>query len=97
MNNRGFRIIITFWALVMLALTGVFLIKPIFTKLSVAYLDSAGSKGVFSNSPIDKYDFTNCKINLSRYNRENVYLSDQQNKDFIEILLQADINKHGIS
>lgn len=96
-SGRKLRIIIISCTLVMSGLTAMFLIKPILTNLSVAYSNAAGSKAAFSNSPLDKFDFTNCKINLSRFNGENVYLSDKQKKEFIEILWQADINKYGIS
>lgn len=98
-KRKGIRILIILFSLTAAALFGVLLLRPVFTKLSGAHTMILDSGVPFSNSPLDKYDFTNCKINLSSYSHynENFYLSKQQINDFIETLFGADINKYGIS
>lgn len=52
----------------------------------------------FSNSPFDRYDFTDCKIGVIGDRGEIVeYLTKQQINKFVEILLQVEVNKYGIS
>lgn len=97
-KRKGIRILIILFSLIATALFGVLLLKPVFTELSGAHTMFVDSGVPFSNSPLDKYDFTNCKIILyGYYNGERLNLTKRQTEEFLENILRADINKYGIS
>ncbi len=84
--------------LVIAVLFGVLTLKSAFTKLSVPYLKSVNSGVPFNNSPLDKYDFTNCKIKLhgNYLHIGIVSLTEEQKEKFLEMILNADIDKYNI-
>lgn len=94
---KSIRIFIILSLLITTALFGVLMLRPVFTKLSGIHIMSVGRGVPFSNSPLDKYDFTNCKIILyGYYNGERLNLTEQQEEKFLENILRADINKYSI-
>lgn len=74
----------------------IFFVKPLFIRLSTQPVKTAGNKLSFSNSPLDKYDFTDCKV-LSCYYNDEVYLTNEQKKEFLDVLFNLEMDKTGTS
>lgn len=98
MKARRKLYIIIFCSIFIIMVFMIVIFKPKFTKLSASTSRIVNSGIYFSNSPFDKYDFTNCKIGVIGYRGEIIeYLTKQQIEEFVEILLQLEINRYGIS
>ncbi|MCM1308259.1 MAG: hypothetical protein NC223_06645 [Butyrivibrio sp.] len=96
--RKNIRILIVFFALTATVLFGVWLLKPVFTRLSASDARRVDSGVPFRNSPLDKYDFTECKVRLcDRYSSKMLSLTQRQQEEFLENLFRAEINKYALS
>lgn len=57
----------------------------------------SGYSAQLSNTPLDKYDFANCKVSIYGYADKTYKLTEEQKRKFIEILSRLDIYKYGIT
>ncbi|MCM1308260.1 MAG: hypothetical protein NC223_06650 [Butyrivibrio sp.] len=97
-SRKKLYIIIFCSVLIVVIISVVRILKPAYTRLSASDSRRVDSGIPFCNSPLDKYDFTDCKVGVFADNGEIIgYLTEERIEEFIEILLQANINKYGLS
>lgn len=82
--------------IVILGVAGIFTVRHRFTGVYVLRIKITGNETPFCNSPFDKYEWSDCKIAVSRYN-DKVYLTDRQKEKFLELLLNLETDKIGTS
>ncbi len=94
MKKRKFIFILS-GLIVIAVLTGMLIIKSAMSDFYVSTLSKTGYSLQFSNSPLDRYDFTNCKVSIHGYAYKIYGLTEEQSEKFIDILFQLDIYKYG--
>lgn len=96
MKRKIYHMSIIAVPMIFLAVILFFIILPLLTPLSVPPIKTTGNELPFCNSPLDKYDFTDCKV-LSCYYNDEVYLTKEQKNEFLDVLFDLEMDKIGTS
>lgn len=81
--------------IVIAGLIVMLIIRPVVADFHIPTLNKTGYSVQLSNTPLDKYDFTNCKVSIHGYAYKIYGLTEEQSKKFMDILFRLDIYKYG--
>ena len=84
-------------SIIIAGLMGMLIIRPVMSDFYIPALSKTGYSAQLSNSPLDKYDFANCKVSIHGYADKTYKLTEEQRRKFIEMLSQLDIYKYGLT
>lgn len=96
MKRKVYHMSIIAIPMIFLAVISIFIILPLLTPISALPIKTAGNELPFCNSPLDKYDFTDCKV-LSCYYNDEVYFTEEQKNKFLDVLFELEMDKIGTS
>lgn len=96
MKSKIYHMSIIAIPIIFFAVISIFIILPLLTSISALPIKAAGNELRFCNSPLDKYYFTACKV-FSCYYNDEVYLTEEQKNEFLDVLFDLEMDKIGTS